>query len=140
VVARRIAEWSATLIDMHVPPGGGPPPHRHDFEEMFSVLDGKLRVTFRARASSSRPARPSACRPTRQGDPAASVADIARRAAAGDSLAIDMLATAHRTLGATLATYIRAFQAEVLVIGGGMSAAWPIIEPPLQRDSVSSTC
>src|SRR6185437_4747558 len=23
-----------TLIDMHVPPGGGPPPHRHDFEEM----------------------------------------------------------------------------------------------------------
>ena len=29
------------LIDMHVPPGGGPPPHRHDFEEMFSVLDGE---------------------------------------------------------------------------------------------------
>jgi quercetin dioxygenase-like cupin family protein len=26
-----------TLIDMHVPPGGGPPPHRHDFEEMFTV-------------------------------------------------------------------------------------------------------
>jgi hypothetical protein len=24
------------LIDMLVPPGGGPPPHRHDFEEMFS--------------------------------------------------------------------------------------------------------
>ena len=22
-----------TLIDMHVPPGGGPPPHRHDFED-----------------------------------------------------------------------------------------------------------
>lgn len=21
------------LIDMHVPPGGGPPPHRHDFKE-----------------------------------------------------------------------------------------------------------
>jgi hypothetical protein len=20
------------VIDMHVPPGGGPPPHRHDFE------------------------------------------------------------------------------------------------------------
>ncbi len=25
------------LIDMHVPPGGGPPPHRHDFEEMFGA-------------------------------------------------------------------------------------------------------
>jgi quercetin dioxygenase-like cupin family protein len=29
-----------TLIDMHVPPGG-PPPHRHDFEEMFTVLEGE---------------------------------------------------------------------------------------------------
>src|SRR5215212_8617913 len=36
-----------TLIDMHVPPGGGPPPHRHDFEEMFSVLDGEIEATFR---------------------------------------------------------------------------------------------
>jgi quercetin dioxygenase-like cupin family protein len=35
------------LIDMHVPPGGGPPPHRHDFEEMFTVLDGEVQVTFR---------------------------------------------------------------------------------------------
>ena len=26
-----------TLIDMHVPPGGGPPPHRHDFEEMLTI-------------------------------------------------------------------------------------------------------
>jgi quercetin dioxygenase-like cupin family protein len=36
-----------TLIDMHVPPGGGPPPHRHDFEEMFTVLDGEVQATFR---------------------------------------------------------------------------------------------
>jgi quercetin dioxygenase-like cupin family protein len=36
-----------TLIDMHIPPGGGPPPHRHDFEEMFSVLEGEVDVTFR---------------------------------------------------------------------------------------------
>ena len=35
------------LIDMYVPPGGGPPPHRHDFEEMFTVLTGEVRVTFR---------------------------------------------------------------------------------------------
>ena len=35
------------LIDMHVPPGGGPPPHRHDFEEMFSVLEGEVEFTFR---------------------------------------------------------------------------------------------
>jgi quercetin dioxygenase-like cupin family protein len=36
-----------TLIDMLVPPGGGPPPHRHDFEEMFTILDGDLELTFR---------------------------------------------------------------------------------------------
>jgi Cupin domain len=32
---------------MYVPPGGGPPPHRHDFEEMFTVLDSEVLVTFR---------------------------------------------------------------------------------------------
>src|ERR1700691_1789535 len=36
-----------TLIDMHVPPGGGPPPHRHDFEEMFTVLEGEVELNFR---------------------------------------------------------------------------------------------
>jgi quercetin dioxygenase-like cupin family protein len=35
------------LIDMHVPPGGGPPPHRHNFEEMFTILEGEIEVTFR---------------------------------------------------------------------------------------------
>ena len=37
------------LIDMLVPDGSGPPPHRHDFEEMFSLLDGELEFTFRGR-------------------------------------------------------------------------------------------
>ena len=35
------------LIDMLVPPGGGPPPHRHDFEEMFTILEGEIEFTFR---------------------------------------------------------------------------------------------
>jgi quercetin dioxygenase-like cupin family protein len=35
------------LIDMIVPPGGGPPPHRHDFEEMFTILEGEIELTFR---------------------------------------------------------------------------------------------
>ena len=29
------------LIDMVIPAGGGPPAHRHDFEEMFHVLEGE---------------------------------------------------------------------------------------------------
>jgi quercetin dioxygenase-like cupin family protein len=39
------------LIDMLVPPGGGPPPHRHDFEEMFSILEGEIEITFRGAKS-----------------------------------------------------------------------------------------
>lgn len=35
------------LIDMHVPAGGGPPPHRHDFEETFTVLAGEVEMHFR---------------------------------------------------------------------------------------------
>jgi mannose-6-phosphate isomerase-like protein (cupin superfamily) len=35
------------LIDMLVPPDGGPAPHRHDFEEMFSVQEGEIEITFR---------------------------------------------------------------------------------------------
>jgi quercetin dioxygenase-like cupin family protein len=37
------------LVDMHIPPGGGPPPHRHDFEEMFSVVEGEIEATFRGK-------------------------------------------------------------------------------------------
>jgi quercetin dioxygenase-like cupin family protein len=42
------------LIDMFVPPGGGPPPHRHDFEEMFHVLEGSVEVMFRGVKSVAR--------------------------------------------------------------------------------------
>jgi quercetin dioxygenase-like cupin family protein len=35
------------LIDMTVPHCGGPGPHRHDFEEMFHLLEGEIEVTFR---------------------------------------------------------------------------------------------
>ena len=37
------------VIDMHIPPGGGPPPHRHDFEETFIVLEGEMVATFRGK-------------------------------------------------------------------------------------------
>jgi quercetin dioxygenase-like cupin family protein len=39
------------VIDMHIPPGGGPPPHRHDFEETFIVLEGEMEATFRGQKS-----------------------------------------------------------------------------------------
>jgi len=40
-----------SVIDMHIPPGGGPPPHRHDFEETFILLEGEIEATFRGKKS-----------------------------------------------------------------------------------------
>jgi quercetin dioxygenase-like cupin family protein len=42
------------VIDMHIPPGGGPPPHRHDFEETFILLEGEMEATFRGEKSTVR--------------------------------------------------------------------------------------
>lgn len=42
------------VIDMHVPPGGGPGPHRHDFDETFILLDGEMEATFRGKKSTVR--------------------------------------------------------------------------------------
>jgi quercetin dioxygenase-like cupin family protein len=39
------------VIDMHIPPGGGPSPHRHDFEETFILLEGEMEATFRGQKS-----------------------------------------------------------------------------------------
>jgi quercetin dioxygenase-like cupin family protein len=39
------------VIDMRIPPGGGPAPHRHDFEETFILLEGEVEATFRGKKS-----------------------------------------------------------------------------------------
>lgn len=39
------------LVDMFIPPGGGPGPHRHDFEESFTILEGEIEATFRGKKS-----------------------------------------------------------------------------------------
>ena len=47
LLAGRDTAGRLCLVDMHIPPGGGPPPHRHDFEESFIILEGEIEVTFR---------------------------------------------------------------------------------------------
>jgi quercetin dioxygenase-like cupin family protein len=42
------------LIDMYIPPRGGPTPHRHDFEETFTLLEGEVEFTFRGETSAVR--------------------------------------------------------------------------------------
>jgi len=34
---------------MMLPLGGGPSPHRHDFEESFTILEGEIETTFRGK-------------------------------------------------------------------------------------------
>jgi hypothetical protein len=54
------------LIYMHVPPGDGPPPHRHDFEETFIVVESQVDATFRGKKrAGARGVKPSTCQQTR---------------------------------------------------------------------------
>jgi hypothetical protein len=54
------------LIDMHIPPGGGPPSHRHDFEESFTLLEGEIEATFRGESPSCALGRQSISQRTRR--------------------------------------------------------------------------
>ena len=47
LVSGEQTEGRYCLIDMLVPDGSGPPPHRHSFEEMFTLLEGDVEFTFR---------------------------------------------------------------------------------------------
>jgi quercetin dioxygenase-like cupin family protein len=54
LIAGSQTEGRYCLIDMLVPDGGGPPLHRHDFEEMFTLLEGELEFTFRGETQTIR--------------------------------------------------------------------------------------
>jgi glucokinase len=63
------------------------------------------------------------------GDPGADVADIAAAARAGDAAATAVLRAALGALGAALGPCLRAFGAELLVVGGSMTGSWDLFEP-----------
>jgi glucokinase len=67
------------------------------------------------------------------GDPCETAADVAAGAAAGDLRAVRVLDEAYCQLGQALAPCLHAFGATVLVVGGGISAAWELIAGPLDR-------
>lgn len=59
----------------------------------------------------------------------ADVREIAERARAGDAAARTVIDNAMRQLGTALAPYLHRFGAEVVVIGGSMSASWDLFGP-----------
>jgi predicted NBD/HSP70 family sugar kinase len=64
------------------------------------------------------------------GDTSADVRDIADRARGGDPVAHAVIDAAMGRLGTALAPWLRRFGAEVVVIGGSMSASWDLFGPP----------
>lgn len=63
------------------------------------------------------------------GDPAADVREITSLARAGDALAGRVVVDAYEALGAVVGSLVRAFRAEVLLIGGSIAASWDVLEP-----------
>ncbi|HEY2298531.1 MAG TPA: ROK family protein [Jatrophihabitans sp.] len=63
------------------------------------------------------------------GDRVADVREIAEHARAAEPGAVEVLAHAVQSLGRALAGPIRDFGAEVIVVGGSMSASWGLFEP-----------
>ena len=62
----------------------------------------------------------------------ADVREIAELARSGDRAAVAALAEPVRALGRVLGPRAAAFRADVVVVGGAISAAWDIIEAPLR--------
>jgi glucokinase len=63
-------------------------------------------------------------------DTSADVRDIADRARGGDTVARGVIDAAMGRLGTALAPWLGRFSAEVVVIGGSMSASWDLFGPP----------
>jgi len=66
------------------------------------------------------------------GTPGPDVRDIAAAALGGDQASARIFAQAFRLLGEALAPWLVRFRAEVLVVGGGQSESWTLIDLPLR--------
>jgi glucokinase len=60
------------------------------------------------------------------------VRDIAAAALSGDRIAAGVFAQAFRLLGEAMAPWLMRFRAQVLVVGGGLSASWALIQGPMR--------
>jgi glucokinase len=67
------------------------------------------------------------------GQECAGVADVVTRALDGDHRATAIVERAYYLLGTALAPWLKRFAATVLVLGGGISAAWTHVSIPLQQ-------
>ncbi len=102
------------VVDPGVPPGGRA--HRVHIDGAPLEETMSRRAIRRAYAAAT-------------GDHDADVRVVADRARAEETAARGVLAHALRSLGRALATPIHDFGADLVVVGGSMSASWPLFEP-----------
>jgi glucokinase len=102
-----------------VPPGG------HVYELVVGGRPLEETVSRRALIGAYRLLAPS------PETPRLDVRDIATAALNGDRTAARVFAQAFRLLGEALAPWLVRFRAQVLVVGGGLSASWTLIHGPL---------
>jgi len=62
-----------------------------------------------------------------------SAADVSQAAAAGDALAIQAIERAGTFIGRTLADYLHIFNPSIVILGGGVIAAGPLILEPIKK-------
>jgi glucokinase len=97
-----------------------------DGEAHFIEIDGRpIEETVSTRAIVERYRRATGATST--------VREIAGRAREGESAAADALRGPMEALGAALHPWAERFRPEILVVGGGMSAAWDVIGEPITR-------
>lgn len=73
-------------------------------------------------------ARPSACQP------GCGAEELARAARAGDALAGELFARAGLALGRAIANLVAFTGLDLVVIGGGVAPAWPLMEPTCRQE------
>jgi glucokinase len=74
----------------------------------------------------------------RPGNGSLDVIDIAQRARAGDIAARQVFVDIFSALGEALASTLKSFSNTTLVIGGGISQTWELVEPPLRSALLSN--
>jgi glucokinase len=70
---------------------------------------------------------------------APSPADVVRAALAGDQLAISILETAGTYLGIAIGTLVNLFNPQLIVLGGSVLKAGPLLLKPMRRSMVASS-
>ena len=114
--------------------GSSVPPEGHVYRLLIRGRPLEEAVSRRAIVAAFRRAAPGAAGADLD------VIDIAARALRGDEAAARLFSEAFYLLGTTLAPWLMRFGAEILVVGGGLTGAWPLIGAPLCSGLAETTC